>query len=143
MYRFIRYAHPLATRAASYGSRWSGLDQDIHSLFASGETEGASDAPRSIPLSAHEDKDNLHLTAELPGVQRADITVELTGEVLRLTASRKVAGAEGDQSVPYAKEFNLPYPIQADKIVAELKDGVLRLTLPKVEAVKPRKIEIT
>jgi len=90
----------------------------------------------------HEDKDNLRVTAELPGVAREDINVELTDDVLSLDATRKLSGAEGEQTVSFARSFNLPYAVQADKISAELKDGVLRLTLPKAEAVKPRKIAI-
>ena len=139
MYRFIRYAQPLAANVAAYRSRWSGLEQEISSLFAS----AASDGTRSIPVSVNEDKDTLQITAELPGVQRADVNVEIVDDVLSLSATRKQAGAEGEQTVSFAREFNLPYPVQADKISAELKDGVLRLTLPKVEAVKPRKIEIS
>ncbi len=141
MYRFIRYSQPLAT---AYRSQWSGLEQEINSIFASAEAGVAPDPnrARSIPVSVREDKENLQVTAELPGVQRADISVEISDEVLSLTATRKVAGAEGEQTVSFAREFSLPYPVQGDKITAELKDGVLRLSLPKVEAVKPRKIQI-
>ena len=138
MYRFIRYAQPLAANVANYRSRWSGLEQELNTLFGS----TVSDATRSIPVSVNEDKDNLQITAELPGVQRSDVSVEIVEDVLSLRASRKQTGSEGEQTVSFARELNLPYPVQADKISAELKDGVLRLTLPKVEAVKPRKIEI-
>lgn len=139
MYRFIRYAQPLA---ASYRSSWNGLEQELNSLFAATSADSVSNAVRSIPVSVHEDKENLLLTAELPGVQRADVELQIVDDVLSLNATRKVAGAEGEKVVSFARDFNLPYPIQSDKIAAELKDGVLRLTLPKVEAVKPRKIEI-
>jgi len=139
MYRFIRYAQPLAANVANYRSRWSGLEQELNSLFGS----AGSEFTRSIPVTVNEDKDNLQLTAELPGVQRADVNVEIVDDVLSLKATRKVTGAEGEQTISFAREFDLPYPVQTDKVVAELKDGVLRLTLPKVEAVKPRKIEIS
>ena len=139
MYRLIRYAQPLAANVANYRSRWSGLEQELNSLFGSAGAEYT----RSIPVSVNEDKDNLQITAELPGVQRADVTVEIVDEVLSVKATRKVAGADGEQTISFARELDLPYPVQADKVAAELKDGVLRLTLPKVEAVKPRKIEIS
>lgn len=140
MYRLIRYAQPLATSA--YRSPWTGLDQEINSLFTSALADYAPEATRSIPVGLREDKDNLHVTAELPGVAREDINVELTAEVLNLSATRKVTGAEAEQTVSFARSFTLPYAVQADKIAAELKDGILRLTLPKAEAVKPRKIAI-
>ena len=140
MYRLIRYAQPLATSA--YRSPWTGLDQEINSLFASALADFVPGVTRTIPVSVREDKDNLLVTAELPGVARDDIKVELTDDVLSLGATRKVTGAGEEQSVAFARSFTLPYAVQADKIAAELKDGVLRLTLPKAEAVKPRKITI-
>ena len=140
MYRFVRYAQPPATSA--YRSPWTGLDQEISSLFASALADSAPGAVRSIPVSVHEDKDNLLVTAELPGVAREDITVELPDDVLSLSATRKVSGAGEEQSISFARSFTLPYAVQADKIAAKLKDGILRLTLPKAEAVKSRKITI-
>ena len=137
MYHFVRYAQPVAVNG--YRSAWSGLDQEIDSLFNSALSGGAT---RSIPVSLREDKENLLVTAELPGVAREDINVELSDDVLSLSATRKVQGAEAEQSVSFARSFSLPFAVQADKIAAELKDGILRLTLPKAEAIKPRKIAI-
>jgi HSP20 family protein len=137
MYRLIRYAQPLATSA--YRSPWTGLDQEINSLFTSALADFVPGATRFIPVSLHEDKDNLQVTAELPGVARDDVNVELTDDVLSLSATRK----QGEQTSTFERSFTLPYAVQADKIAAELKDGVLRLTLPKAEAVKPRKITIS
>ena len=140
MYRLIRYAQPLAPSA--YRSPWTGLESEISSLFASALSDFAPGALRSIPVSVHEDKDNLRVAAELPGVAREDINVELNDEQLSLSATRKVSGGEAEETVSFARSFTLPYAVQADKITAELKDGVLRLTLPKAEAAKPRKITI-
>ena len=140
MYRLIRYAQPSATSA--YRSPWTGLDQEISALIATALTDSAPGAMRSIPVSAREDKDNLLVTAELPGVAREDVKVELTDDVLSLGATRKGSGAGEEQSIAFARSFTLPYAVQADKIAAELKDGILRLTLPKTEAVKPRQITI-
>lgn len=140
MYRLIRYAQPFVSNAAAYGSRLAGFEQELNSLFG----PAASDYTRSIPVNVSEDKDNVQITAELPGVQRTDVTVEIVDDVLTLRASRKQSGLEADQeqTVKFARDLSLPFPVQNDKVSAELKDGVLRLTLPKVEAVKPRKIDI-
>lgn len=140
MYRLVRFAQPLATSASR--SPWTGFDQEINSLFASAVADLSAAVTRSIALSVHEDKDSLHVSAELPGIARDDINIELTDDVLSLSATRKVTGAEGEQSVSLARSLNLPYAVQADKIAAELKDGILRLTLPKAEAAKSRKIVI-
>jgi HSP20 family protein len=136
MYRLIRYSQPLATSA--YRSPWTGFDREINSLFASALADGAPDATRAIPVSVHEDEDNLQVSAELPGVDRADINIELLDDTLSLGATRKQDG----QTLSFERRFSLPYAVQADKIAATYENGVLRLTLPKAEAAKPRKIAI-
>lgn len=130
MYRLIRYSQPLATSA--YRSPWTGFDLD--SFFGS----VSSDFTRSIPVSVHEDKDNLQVSAELPGVDRADINIELLDDTLSLNATRK----QGEQTVAFERSFSLPYAVQADKVAASYENGILRLTLPKAEAAKPRKIAL-
>ena len=136
MYRLIHSNQPLATSA--YRSPWTGFDREISSLFASALTGLPSDATRSVPVSVHEDKDNLQISAELPGVNRADINIELLDDTLSLTATRK----QGEQTVSFARSFTLPYAVQADKVTAAYENGILQLTLPKAEAVKPRKIAL-
>ncbi len=137
MYRLIRYNQPLATSA--YNSPWTGFDRQINSLFASALADYAPDAERSIPVRVHEDKDNLLVSAELPGVARADIKIELLDDTISLSATRK----EGEQTLLFERSFSLPYAVQADKVTATHENGILRLTLPKAEAVKPRQIAIS
>ena len=136
MYRLISSYQPLAPSA--YRSPWTGFDREISSLFASALTGQASDTARSIPVSVHEDKDNLQISAELPGVNRADVNIELLDDTLSLTATRK----QGEQTVSFERSFSLPYAVQADKVTASYENGILQLTLPKAEAVKPRKIAL-
>jgi len=134
MYRLIRSHQPFATSA--YRSPWIGFDREISSLFASALTGLEPDATRSIPVSVQEDKENLQISAELPGVNRADVNIELLDDTLSLTATRK----QGEQTVSFARTFTLPYVVQADKVTATYENGILQLTLPKAEVVKPRKI---
>lgn len=136
MYRLIRYTSPLATSAGR--SPWSGFNSELDSFFGSALADSAPDATRSIPVSVHEDKDNLQVSAELPGVERADINIELLDDALSLAATRK----HGEQTLSFARSFSLPYAVQADKVTATYENGILRLTLPKAEAVKARKIAI-
>ena len=133
MYNLIRYSQPLAT---NYRSAWTGFDRELNSLFAS--AFGDTNVTRLIPVTASEDKDNLQISAELPGVDRADINLELLDDSLSLTATRK----QGEQTVSFERSFTLPYAVQADKVAATYENGVLKLTLPKAEAAKPRKIAI-
>lgn len=133
MYNLIRYSQPLAT---SYRSPWTGFDRELNTLFAS--AFGDTKVTRLIPVTANEDKDNLQISAELPGVDRADINLELQDDTLSLSATRK----QGEQTVSFERSFTLPYAVQADKVAATYENGVLKLTLPKAEAAKPRKIAI-
>ena len=100
-----------------------------------------------------EEEDAFKVSAELPGVSREDIHVEVLEGVLTLKAERKSAQEEDhDNRVlaersfgSFERRFHLPDTVDADSIGAELKDGVLTLTVPKLAIVeeKPRQIEVS
>jgi len=92
---------------------------------------------------------NITLLADMPGVKADDLTIDLRENVLTLDGEVKKPEAENEVDVfreyrtgKYYRQFNLSELIDQAKIDAELKDGVLRLTLPKVEAAKPRQISV-
>ncbi|MCD6265599.1 MAG: Hsp20/alpha crystallin family protein [Deltaproteobacteria bacterium] len=89
------------------------------------------------------------LLADMPGVKAKDLNIDLHENVPTLDSDVKTP--EGDSEVDviteyrtgkYYRQFTLSQLIDQAKINAELKDGVLRLTLPKVEAATPRKIAV-
>jgi HSP20 family molecular chaperone IbpA len=89
------------------------------------------------------------LLADMPGVKAGDLNIDLHENVLTLDGS--VKSPEGADEVDvlmeyrtgkYYRQFTLSQVIDQAKIDAELKDGVLRLRLPKVEAATPRKIAV-
>lgn len=89
------------------------------------------------------------LLADMPGVKAEDLTIDLRDNVLTLHSD--VKSPEGGDEVDiireyrtgkYYRQFTLSQVIDQSKIDAELKDGVLRLMLPKVEASRPRKITV-
>jgi HSP20 family molecular chaperone IbpA len=89
------------------------------------------------------------LMADMPGVTAKDLDIDLRENVLTLRG--EVASPEGPNEVDvwreyqagkYFREFSLSEVIDQAKIEAELKEGVLRLKLPKVEAATPRKITV-
>ena len=99
------------------------------------------------PVDVYENGDELLLLAELPGVTSANLNVHVNNGELLLEARRDFA-TDG-QAVEmefgdcnFQRRFAVPAGIDVGKINAELKDGVLRLRLPKSEALKPRKIEV-
>jgi len=107
---------------------------------------------RQIPAVApvvdiYENEDEILLHADMPGVLKEDVSVNVDNGKLaisgirRLTAAGAVNWAEfGD--VEYQRTFSVPQTIDVAKVNAELKDGVLTLHLPKSESAKPRRIEI-
>lgn len=144
--RLIRYTSPVARAhyPAFARSPWAGLETRIDRLFeaALGETLGA--AADHFPVDLYEDANATYVRAELPGVNRADIGVELADGTLQLTAKRSVKEGEHAQSVAFTRAITVPEnAVQADKISAAYENGVLTVTLPKREEAKPRKISVT
>ncbi len=134
MNQFIRYTYPrTASPFAGLANRsaWSGLEAEIDQLF---QTPPAS----RIPVEFSEDKDNTYVRAELPGVSRDAINLEIADGCLNLTASRK----QGEETISFTRSIAIPESVQADKVAATYENGVLTVTLPKAEAVKPRKIAL-
>jgi len=107
---------------------------------------------RSIPSVApvvdiYENEDEILLHADMPGVAKDAVSVNIDNGTLTLSAVRELetTGAatwEEFGDVEYKRSFSVPQTIDIGKVDAELKDGVLRLHLPKSEAAKPRQIEI-
>src|SRR5262245_29442237 len=96
-----------------------------------------------------ETKDSFVLEAEMPGVRRAGLELRLEGNELVIVGHREtgVPGAEAvyRESSPrdFRREFVLDPSIDTSKLSATIAQGVLTVTLPKAEKVKPRKIEVT
>lgn len=94
-----------------------------------------------------ENENEILLHADMPGVIKEDISVHIDNGTLSLSGTRTLdtkgaAGWEEFGNVRYVRNFSVPQAIDTAKVEAELKDGVLRLHLPKSEAAKPRQIEI-
>lgn len=94
-----------------------------------------------------ENDQEILLYADMPGVDRKDITINIDNGRLSLSGVREVkpVGAinwEEFGDIEYRRTFSVPQTIDVSAVNAELKDGVLLLHLPKSEAAKPRQIEI-
>lgn len=98
-------------------------------------------------VDIYENEDEILLHADMPGVVKDDISVNIDNGTLSLSGVRKLASKgianwEEFSDVEYIRSFSVPQTIDVERVEAELKDGVLRLHLPKSEAAKPRQIEI-
>jgi HSP20 family protein len=98
-----------------------------------------------------ESKDSYLIRAELPGMKREDIKVEVKDGTLVLSGERKsekpTEGVEYRHlervAAKFWRSFSLPETVKQDGIEATYKDGILEIRVPKVEAAKPRQIEIS
>ena len=98
-------------------------------------------------VDIYENEDEILLHVDMPGVEKDNIKVNINNGTLTLSAVRQletkgVSTWEEFGDVEYRRSFSVPQSIDIGKVDAELKDGVLRLHLPKSEAAKPRQIEI-
>jgi HSP20 family protein len=100
-------------------------------------------------LNMWEDDDNVYAEAELPGFSLDDLEIYVTGNQLTLKGERRPpehdSGTWHRQERGYGKfsrMIELPGDIAGDRVAAEFKNGVLNITLPKSEAVKPRRIAV-
>jgi HSP20 family protein len=113
------------------------------------------DAPQSFPgvptfpaLNVWEDDDNLYVEAELPGLKPEDIEASvIEGDQLTIAGERKPAdeGRLLRQECWYgrfSRTITLPADVNADEVEAAYENGVLTLTLPKMEEAKPKRISV-
>ncbi len=98
-----------------------------------------------------ETADAYHFTADMPGIRREDLDIQMAGNRLSISGRREAEPRKEDERW-YALErsfgtfnrtFSLPEEVEAGKVVAELRDGVLHLMVPKSPGVRPQKIVIT
>jgi HSP20 family protein len=144
----VRYSYPtyrsLATVPGGFArSPWSGLENEIDRLFESALGDFTSPAPQ-FAVDLYEDKDNTYVRAELPGVNRDDINVEMVEGYLTINASHKTVQAKGqaEQAFSLSRSIRVPEEVQSDKVSAAYENGVLTVTLPKREEAKPRKVSV-
>ncbi|MCB2183040.1 MAG: Hsp20/alpha crystallin family protein [Desulfobulbaceae bacterium] len=98
-------------------------------------------------VDIYENEDEILLHADMPGVTKEEVRVNVDNGKLTITGLRNLetsgaANWEEFGSVEFYRTFSVPQTIDVAKVNAELKEGVLRLHLPKSEAAKPRQIEI-
>lgn len=132
-----------------FPSLWHGRDFPVmDSLFGDSLLEFKGQRLPNIDVV---DRDNeILVRAEVPGVDKKDLTISLTDNLLTIKGENKTEKKEekGDyhrreiSSSAFARSFTLPGSVDSTKAAASLKDGVLEITLPKAESSKKRNIEV-
>jgi len=104
---------------------------------------GETGAPGVFPaMNVTRDGDRYYVRAELPGVNRDAIHVEMVEDNLSIQASRTQKTGDREEAFAFSRTLSVPENVQADKVSASYENGVLTVTLPKREEAKPKKVSI-
>ncbi len=104
----------------------------------------------SVPVDLWEEKDAYHLRADVPGIRPDDIEIAVTHDTVTVSGELKTEMEKKDEgwlrqerrTGKFTRSFTLPVEIDANKVDATFENGVLHLTLPKSEAVRPKQIKV-
>lgn len=132
------------------------LQDRINRLFddafpMSGDREKESSRSGWVPVvDIYETENAVVLKAELPGIKKEDVSVEVKENVLTIKGERKSEAEVVENNYfrrersfgTFSRSFNLQYPVNPEKIRARFKEGVLEIQLPKPEEEKPKQITV-
>ena len=115
--------------------------------------QAGNDVPQPFvvpPVDVYENENAITLLADLPGVTKEQLHVRVDGDNLVIEATATTAGGPANmelvygelQCPSYRRQFTLSRELDTGRIEAQLRDGVLRLTIPKAEAARPRRIQV-
>ena len=131
------------------------LQEEVNRLFSSNLSrtfgdEGIARGAWNPSVDIYENKDQIVLEAELPGMNREDFDVTIENNVITVRGERRFEKKDESDSYhrversygSFTRSFTLPQTVSAEGAMAEYKNGVLRVTLPKREEVKARRIDV-
>lgn len=132
------------------------LQEEVNRLFSHNLTpsfgdEGIGRGAWNPNVDIYENKDQIVLEAELPGMNREDFDLTIENSVITLRGERRFEKKDDTDNYhrveraygSFTRSFTLPQTISGDGATAEYRNGVLRVTLPKREETKARRIEIS
>jgi HSP20 family protein len=123
------------------------LQREVNSIFNSYERS----ADIFPAVNIHSNSNELILTAELPGVAPEAIDISVVQGQLTLTGEKESKqDSEGDKchrqerfQGKFSRSFRLPFDVNNEKVTAKYQDGILKITLPRQEETKPKKIKVS
>ena len=150
--RLMRWQRPEVSNWGPF-DHLTNLRQEINRLFdlpfeeSARESEFFAWAPA---VDLYENKDQLVVHAELPGMKKEDIEISLHQGNLIISGERKLESQVGEGETSRSERFfgrfqralELPKPVDANKVTATYKDGILAVHLPKTEESKPKQIAV-
>ena len=147
----IRYQSPELSTWPSF-DRWASLRDEMNSLFELPSTGNLARQTQLFSgwtpaLDLYQSSDNVVAVVEIPGMRKEDIS--LHDGMLTIAGERESSSSEGENaerterfSGKFRRSISLPTRVDAGKVSATYKDGILTVTLPKAEDAKPKKVEV-
>jgi HSP20 family protein len=150
----IRYQTPGSVAWPSL-NRWASLRDDLDTLLELPFFTGSGRQAQlfngwSPALDLYQNNDNVVAVIELPGMRKDDIEISLHDGTLTIAGERKSESGGNGESAERTERFtgkfrrsiSLPTRVDANKVTATYKDGILTVTLPKAEEAKPKQIQV-
>ncbi len=134
--------------------RWSNLREELDSLldlpFLANSQRQDLFTGWSPALDLYQNNDNVVAVLELAGMRKEDIEISLHDGMLTISGERKRSSANGEKAErteryvgSFRRTVSLPVQVDANKVSATYRDGILTVTLPKAEEAKPKRIEVS
>lgn len=150
--QLIRYQTPELSNWPTL-DRWNNLRDELNSLF---DLPFLTNLNRqdlfsgwSPSLDLYQTTDNVVAVLELPGMRKEDIEISLHDGTLTIAGERKSSSSNGEKAErteryvgSFRRSITLPARVDANKVSATYRDGILTVTLPKAEEAKPKRIEV-
>ena len=149
----IRYQTPSSVMWPSL-NRWANLRDDLDTLlelpFLTGSPQTQLFSGWTPALDLYQNNDNVVAVVELPGMRKEDIEISLNDGTLTIGGERKSETDSNAENATRTERFTgkfrrtitLPTRVDANKVNATYKDGILTVTLPKAEEAKPKQIQV-
>ncbi len=149
----IRYQSPELSAWPSF-DRWATLRDELNNLFELPAGNPGRQAQLfsgwTPALDLYQNNDNVVAVVEIPGMRKEDIDISLHDGMLTIAGERQPSSSEGDNDErterftgKFRRSVTLPTRVDASKVNASYKDGILTVTLPKAEEAKPKKVAVT
>jgi len=132
--------------------RVSDIQSEVNRLFDNffGRPASATGRTWAPPVDMYATTDDLVLAVEMPGVREKDVSVSITGDLLTVKGERRFENQVKEEDLlhverthgKFERVIQLPMAVQADRVKATYRDGILEIKLPKAEEVKPKEIKI-
>lgn len=141
--KLIRYAYP-QTQASAAFNRLFDLGAPTVGRFGSlfddcfGDTAGCNQPA----VDLYEDEHNFYARFELPGISKDKVDLELENSVLTITGQEQTEEDSKVSRTQFERSISVPDGVDLEKVSAEMKDGILIVTMPKAESRKPRQINV-